>query len=254
MILFLTSSPTGDLDGKYTCEGFDKRHGFADELRKVWREDARVLMVSAFPDNISANEEMRNFFYAAVIKTGLSCEKFDIWDARILTDPAAFGKENVQAYDVIILGGGHVPTQQKFFVQLGLRENLCGFDGIIIAISAGSMNCADIVYAQPEEAGEAINPDYQRFLRGLGLTGLNILPHYQMGKDSYVDGLRLYQDIVLPDSKGHKFLAIPDGSFVMEGVGKSRIGADDWMQPFEAKLFGEGYWISDGKITFKSSN
>jgi len=31
------------------------------------------------------------------------------------------------------------------------------------------MNCADTVYAQPEEPGEAVDPDYQRFIPGLGL-------------------------------------------------------------------------------------
>lgn len=30
------------------------------------------------------------------------------------------------------------------------------------------MNCADTVYAQPEEPGEAVDPDYQRFIPGLG--------------------------------------------------------------------------------------
>ena len=54
-------------------------------------------------------------------------------------------------YDVILLGGGHVPTQNKFFKEIRLREKIKDFDGIIIAISAGSMNSADIVYCQPEK-------------------------------------------------------------------------------------------------------
>ena len=41
------------------------------------------------------------------------------------------------------------------------------------------MNSADIVYSQPEEEGEAVDPAYQRFLTGLNLTKTNLLPHYQ---------------------------------------------------------------------------
>ena len=68
------------------------------------------------------------------------------------------------AYDVIFLGGGHVPTQNAFFHRIGLREKIRNFDGIVIGISAGSMNSADVVYAQPELPGEAADESYQRFL------------------------------------------------------------------------------------------
>ncbi len=57
--------------------------------------------------------------------------------------------------DVIVLTGGHVPTQNKFIKQLRLRECLLNYNGIIVAWSAGSMNCADVVYAGPEFEEEA---------------------------------------------------------------------------------------------------
>ena len=66
-------------------------------------------------------------------------------------------------------------------------------------ISAGSMNMAQTVYAQPEEPGEGIDPDYVRFFPGLDLTEVNVLPHYQKVKNDTVDGLRLFEDITLPD-------------------------------------------------------
>lgn len=40
------------------------------------------------------------------------------------------------------------------------------------------MNRAREVYAQPELEGESVDTEYQRFLDGLGLTELMILPHY----------------------------------------------------------------------------
>ena len=87
------------------------------------------------------------------------------------------------------------------------------YEGVVLGISAGSMNCAAIVYAQPEEEGESIDPDYQRFLPGLGLTNVQILPHYQKVKDDIIDGQRLYEDVTFADSMGHTFYALPDGSY-----------------------------------------
>ena len=41
---------------------------------------------------------------------------------------------------------------------------------MIFGISAGSMNSAEEVYAQPELEGESLDPNYVRFIPGLGLN------------------------------------------------------------------------------------
>ena len=146
-----------------------------------------------------------------------------------------FSKETLHSYDVIILGGGHVPTQNVFFHRISLREKIQDFDGIVIGISAGTMNSADLVYAQPEEAGEAVDPNYQKFITGLGLTGINVCPHYQMVKDFYLDGMRLFEEITYVDSHGHEFVALPDGSYILSENGVETI-------------WGEAYLIKDGWI------
>ena len=106
---------------------------------------------------------------------------------------------------------------------------------MIVGISAGSMNAADIVYAQPEEAGEAVDPAYERFLPGRGLTKVNLLPHYDRVRDDILDGLRLFEDVTYPDSQGRTFYAIPDGSYLFLDKGR-------------AELRGEAYRIRDGRI------
>jgi peptidase E len=136
----------------------------------------------------------------------------DLWDDRT----ADFSEACLLSYQVIFLGGGHVPTQNAFFTRIGLREKMQHFEGLVIGISAGSMNSADIVYAQPELPGESIDPAYQRFLTGLDLTKTMILPHYQMVKDSLLDGQRLFEDITYPDSMGNCFYALPDGSYIYQ--------------------------------------
>lgn len=102
------------------------------------------------------------------------------------------------------------------------------------------MNSADVVYAQPEEEGEAVDPAYQRFLTGLGLTKTMLLPHYQELRDEVLDGLRLFADITYPDSMGRCFYAIPDGSYLFIEDGRE-------------ELRGEAYRIKDGSIVQVSS-
>jgi CRISPR-associated endonuclease/helicase Cas3 len=98
------------------------------------------------------------------------------------------------------------------------------------------MNCADVVYAQPELDGEAIDSKYQRYLDGLHLTKINVLPHFQDLKDLSVDGLRVLEDISLPDSKIRPFYTLVDGAFIFVDDNK-------------AILYGEAYWVKGGNIT-----
>ena len=231
MILFLTSSPTGPLDGSRLVDGLDKMNNFVENLKKYWKKDAKNLMITATPDNYEQNDEMIEFFGNAVKKDGFTWSAFDLWDRRTKD----ISKEKLQSYDVIWLGGGHVPTQNQYFKELDLREKMKGFDGIVIGISAGTMNSADVVYAQPEHSGESVDPEYRRFIEGLGLTKTMILPHYQMVKDYYLDGKRLYEEITYEDSYGQEFLVLPDGSYLMGEDGQESV-------------WGEAYKIKDGQI------
>ena len=98
-----------------------------------------------------------------------------------------------------------------------------------MGISAGSMNCCGEVYAQPEESGEATDPAYQRFISGLGLTDVMVLPHYNRVHDNRVDGLHLFDEISVPDSVGHTFYAIPDGSYVLQENEKAVLYGEAWL-------------------------
>ena len=144
--------------------------------------------------------------------------------------------ERLDEMDAIILAGGHVPTQNAFMKKLNLKEKLEGYQGILLALSAGSMNCAEIVYASPELDGEALDPDYQRWITGLGLTKVNIFPHFQYLRTVMLDGFRMVEDITYSDSMGHEFLALNDGSYLVLEDGVETV-------------YGEAYRIKDGCLT-----
>ena len=226
MICFLTSQVNPEGTG-----ALNPANGFIDELRRCLPDPLRVLDICSSPDGWEIMD-----FYAGLTRgyfedAGFPIERYLTLDSRN-EDRAA---ELIQSSNLIILDGGHVPTQNRFFQRIGLRALLQGYAGVIVGISAGSMNAADVVYAQPEEDGEAVDPAYQKFLPGLGLTTVNLLPHYDRVKDDVLDGLRLFEDITYQDSVGRTFCAIPDGSYLFIDGGRE-------------ELRGEGYRIRDGRI------
>lgn len=232
MICFLTSR----MDAPETGE-LNSANQFVDELRRHFPNPCRALDVCSDPDDWGKMD-----FYASVTKnmleaSGFAFERFAVLDGR----NEALAEELVRGSNLLILSGGHVPTQNAFFQKIGLRRLLQDFNGVVIGISAGSMNSADVVYAQPEEAGEAVDPAYQRFLTGLNLTKINLLPHYQDVKDDVLDGLRVFADITCPDSVGRTFYAIPDGSYL-------------YLDACKAELRGEAYRVRDGVIRQISSH
>ncbi len=205
-------------------------NGFLDMLKQDWVGDAKVLMIVSSPDDSDKNDVIYGCYAHAFPVSGLSIASMDLCDGR---NPEAVAR--IPEMDVVLLSGGHVPTQNAFLKKIGLKERLRNFSGMVIAMSAGAMNCADLVYAGPELAGEAIDPDYQRWITGLGLTDVNILPHYQSLQDEWLDGMRLLEDITCRDSVGHELIALNDGSYIVVDNGRHT-------------LFGEAYRIRDGTI------
>lgn len=225
MILFLTSSPSGPLDKPNYERKLDSSNFFLFNLKKYWKKDMKGLIICAFSESYESNDEMREFFYDAFKNSGIPTS-FDLWDKRI-------EDVDIQQYDFIMLAGGHVPTENEYFKEIHLKEKIKDYDGIVMGVSAGSMNCASIVYAQPELENESIDPNYHRFIEGLGICEINVLPHYQMVKDFMLDNQRLFEDITYKDSMNHSFYALNDGSYIL-------------IDEYGISLYGEAYLIKDG--------
>ena len=224
MTCFFTSSPflPGESD---LCPA----NGFLHELHLALPYPCRALYICSDPDGWEDTDTYAVANGEALERAGFAFSSFDVLDGRNADEAAAL----VKNADFIILAGGHVPTQNAFFREVGLRRLLRDFDGTVMGISAGSMNSADTVYAHPELEGEAVDPDFERFLPGLGLTDVNIIPHYNTIAGDTLDGLDLFEDIAIPDSADHAFLVLPDGSYVLSKDGHET-------------LHGEAYLIADG--------
>lgn len=225
MTVFITSSPC--IDGAPRAI-LNPANGFLDRIREALPEHPNCLFVASSPNDRDATCEFGSHMFTAFAEAGISFASYCVLDAYNAEDAA----DLIMASDFIILAGGHVPTQNDFFREISLDVLLQDYEGVIMGISAGSMNSAEEVYVQPEEPGES-DPEFERFRPGLGLTRAQVCPHYQKVKHDILDGLRLFEDITYADSMDHTFFALRDGSYILCEDG-------------EETLFGEAYRIRNG--------
>lgn len=226
MICYLTSSPT-----YYPNTALNPANGFVENLKRDLPPVLKCAFVASAPDNPDGTDayanEMRMCFEAA----GFKFEDFRVLDGRNAKDAS----DIIQNTNFVILAGGHVPTQNLFFNAICLKDVLSAYDGIVMGISAGTMNSAGCVYAMPELDGEAVDPHFERSLPGLGLTDINIIPHYQYLETCMLDGMNMIHDIAREDSMNRSLYGLPDGSYLKIENGLSR-------------FFGETWYLQGGKI------
>lgn len=205
MTLFVTSSPY--IDGADRAI-LNPDNEFVDRLRAVLPPNPRALFICSNPEDLDGTCRFGADTVAAFAMAGIAFSSYHVLYGENAEDAPWLVADS----DLIVLAGGHVPTQLDFFNQIHLNELLAEYGGTVMGISAGSMNMAREVYIQPEEPGESA-PSFRRFAPGLGLTDVSILPHYQKARSYILDGKRLYEDVTYADSMGKTFFALPDGSY-----------------------------------------
>lgn len=232
-MIFLTSTMGENYcdNGKFHPRPISTDNNWRNNLKEAIPPMSFGLLIAASPDDYENNDNMCRDMIDSFAMSGIDIAGIYVCDRR---NGNAL-KDMLKKTGFVILSGGHVPTENRFFKEIGLKEQLHDFTGTIIGISAGTMNCAGIVYACPELDGEAVDPNYERYLTGLALTDISVLPHYQQLQAVTLDGMSMV-DIALADSHNRAFIAIVDGSYIMIDGGA-------------ATLYGEAYAFENGEIT-----
>lgn len=210
---------------------FGNINNILETIKSHIKKYENFLFITSNEFDYEATDYYSNIAFESFNLT-LPFKNYFVLDNRNISE----AKNLISNADFIFLSGGHVPTQNKFFNRINLKELLKTTNAVICGGSAGSMNSADVVYSPPELEGESIDPNFEIFYKGLGLTNINILPHFDKYAELILDNKNFIKDIIIPDSYKIKIFAINDGSYFLIENGITN-------------LFGEAYLIYNGKTT-----
>ncbi len=179
----------------------DNAYGFLDQLKKELVHPIRVVNVASAAKEYHMNDLFSSLTKASFEMSGFSIAKWDVIDERFTKDV----KTTIRQADLVFLAGGGIQSQAELFAKIDLKNMLADYQGMIIGLSAGAINAAyEVNYVS-----EDIKDTYVYRFPGLGLTKLNILPHFDYAL-SHADIL----DKLVKASMEASYVGLPDGSFV----------------------------------------
>ena len=204
-----------------------------DNIKKHLKNTNRIVYVANNPRNFDENDLRCKPAFESFEVTGFNFKEKVLLDNRNRKN----AKDIISGADLVILSGGKCRVQNKFFKKIKLKRLLKNFAGVVIGISAGSMNLCNIVANFPEEQVDVKEP---RWFKGLGYLNEIIIPHFDGENVKYqfeCEEVDLINDYVLPMSNKRDFVGLPNGSyFLIDNEG-------------EVSVFGDKSKISNGKVS-----
>ncbi len=138
----------------------------ACELKKLLLNRDSLVFISAWPDRYKQNDEDSKGMHNMFVTEDMTFEKFYVIDER--TDEKIAQKE-IENASCLFLMGGNATAQMDLIRRKGIFKKIKAFEGVILGVSAGSMNMGNPVV----DIYESMIP-----YEGLGFTDLTIKSHY----------------------------------------------------------------------------
>lgn len=211
------------------ASAIEDANGFVSKLKALTPKIRSFVFLASNPKAYEITDSYASLRKKSFELSGFEIQNFTVVDYRYKGDLSSL----IKNADVILLAGGHVPTQSAYFKEIKLKEKLKAFKGVLIGQSAGSMNCAESVYVQPEYEKEAADKNFARCVSGLGLTKIKIMPHIDSAKDCLLGEVTPYE-MSLADSYKYPHYGIADGAYIEIINGKTT-------------FYGETYYFKEGK-------
>ncbi|MBQ6717117.1 MAG: Type 1 glutamine amidotransferase-like domain-containing protein [Clostridia bacterium] len=149
--------------------GFPNRQ-FTDEiaceLKKLLYDRESLVFISAWPDRFKQNDEDSEGMHNMFVAEDMSFERFSVIDER--TDGKIAQKE-IENASCLFLMGGNATAQMDLIRRKGIFDQIRAFKGVILGVSAGSMNMGNPVV----DIYESVVP-----YEGFGFAGLTVKSHY----------------------------------------------------------------------------
>ena len=222
------------LNGEKVANELDNSNGIVDQIKNSLNGNNTLLFIASSPDDEEKINLYTNLLFEGLKLSGISFNEYLVLYSSTVDN----AQEYIDKANMIFLSGGDTYVQNEFFKRINLREKLEKFNGLIIGQSAGAINMADDVFNSPEEM-ENSEPV---FFKGLGLTNINIEPHFMLDDSNFDESEKYQRDAILSESNNRKIYGQCNGSHIL-------IDNDG-----TATIYGETYLISNGQISLACEN
>ena len=204
-------------------------NGLVDQLKSALKGKKKVVYVSSdinsTPDSV---ESYARIFFDSMKMVGITFEEYCILDGTKVNK----AKEYIENADLVFLCGGNTYNQHLFFEKMNLKILFSTYSKIVMDQSAGAINMTQHCFNSPEELEES----EPIFFEGLGLTNINIEPHFVYDDSSFNENEKYQRNAIVEESYNRPIYGQCNGSHIFI----------DENNP--ATIYGETYLIINGNI------
>ena len=196
--------------GVKITQPMSNENGLVDQLKSALKGKKKVVYVSSdinsTPDSV---ESYARIFFDSMKMVGITFEKYYILDGTKVNK----AKEYIKNADLVFLCGGDTYNQHLLFEKMDLKLLLSTYTGIVMGQSAGAINMAEHCFNSPEELEES----EPIFFEGLGLTSINIEPHFVYDVSNFNENEKYQRKAIVDESYNRAIYGQCDGSLVFIG-------------------------------------
>lgn len=198
-------------------------NGFHAQAAEVFRQKISngnkfAFVASEFEKMYEKTDKYFHIFLNMFEEVGVHFKEAYVVDGRMSSDEA---QKAVAEADVVWLSGGDTPTQFSYFQKYGLDKVIKAHDGVVVGMSAGSINMA-----RTSICTLSCGHYKQEIYEGLGCVNITVEPHFVRSNIS---------DELIELSRKGTIYGLCDESFI--------VCTKEYIE-----FFGEIYKISQGTI------
>lgn len=223
------------INGRKIVHPIDNSNGIVNHIKESLNDHKRIVFIASdINDSREKVLSYANILFDSMKMVGINFDEYLILDGK--------SKEKALDYinnaDLVFLCGGDTYKQHEFFKTINLKEILSNYQGLVIGQSAGALNMAVNVFNSPEEQEES----EPIFFEGLGLTNINIEPHFVYDSSDFNDNEIYQRSAIFNESYNRPIYGQCDGSHII--IDDNNI----------ATICGETYLIDNGNIECMCKN
>jgi peptidase E len=161
--------------------GVSRETGFSEPAARVLKRSiwdmGRILFIASDPENHAKTDENTKDIMAWFQRLGIEFKAWEILDSRM---PDGEQQRAIPRASCVFLCGGDTLAQINYLKAQNLLEPLRRFNGLVIGLSAGSINMGkrSIVLVNPYR-------EHTWVYEGIGLVDITVIPHFDPGREAF---------------------------------------------------------------------